>query len=216
VARNVVSDSTIGIEASGDDWIIAGNLLYDIKPSDGNVWGTLAIFTYDYASYLDIEWNTIVDATNSYDDRSTYTNTRCNVVLQTPESFGYAKPRGLQTATAYNYVYESGFFNFSGPTNAYYPSAGSSLNETLCYDRRRWTGVETVCVPRAGTTMGSPHLVANKDCNANIAEPFGIGPISFWQNRPPPPTCGLGAELVGVLAMLRRAMRRRDADRRPS
>ena len=97
-----------------------------------------------------------------------------------------------------------------------YPAAGSSLNETLCYDRRRWTGVETACVPLGGTTMGSPHLIANKDCNARVAEPFGIPQVSYWQNRPPASGCGIGFELAGVLAVLGRAARRRDGSRRPS
>ena len=216
-ARNVVSDSTIGIEAAGSTWIIAGNLVHDIKASDGNggAWGTLGILTHDYASNLDIEWNTIVNAVNSYDDRSTYTSTSCNDVLLTPEAIGYGHPTGLQTWTTYNYVYQSGFFNFPGPTNVFWALAAASRNSTLCYQRRQWTGEETVCVPYAATTSASPHRAAAGNCNQRIAEPFGIPFVGYWQNSPTG-TCGLGAELAGVVPLLRRARRRRDAARGPS
>jgi len=215
VALNAVSDSTIGIEAAGDAWIIASNLLHDIHPSNGNQWGTVAILTYDYATNLDIEWNTIVGASNSYDDRSMYTSTRCNTVVLSPETIGFGMPTGLGTATAYNYAYESGFYNFPGPTNVSYQSAAASQDQTLCYARRRWTVPETVCVPYAATTTQSPHALAAGNCNKRVAAPFGIPSVSYW-NNPPSTSCGLGAEVSGVLPLLRWAARRRDVARRPS
>ena len=208
VARNLVSDSTIGIEVAGSTWIVAGNLVHDIHASDSAPWGTMAIFLSAGSSYIAVQWNTIVNSLIAYDDASSYTDTRCNTVIRAP-GWGGGLPRGVSHVTDYNYLYESSAVNFVGSTNRTFASAVDSLDPQLCYERKRWTGAVTVCVPDAATASMSPQLEGAPHCNGAIAAQFGIPKIGYWMNSG---SCGLGGELVGVLAALRWWGRRARSD----
>lgn len=201
VAKNVISDSTIGIDVSGTGWIVAGNLLQEIRPSDGRIYGSLALLLKAEASDVDVQWNTIVSSTNGYDDRSSDTDTRCNAFLDVPEQIGWGHPRGVNHVTAYNYLYHSGDSNIIGATNERFITAAESVNQPYCYERRRWTGVETVCIPFGATIGISPHEAGAPHCDRGIAAAFGFPSIGYWEGANGS-TCGLGAELVLALGAL--------------
>src|SRR4030095_13040062 len=143
IARNIVADSTIGIEVVGSDWIVAGNLIHDIQPSNSEMWGTMALFVPDDASYVNVQWNTIADSMNAYDDRADYVDTRCNTMIRTP-GWGAGMPRGVSHVTAYNYLYEASALNFVGSSNQSFPTALASMNQTLSHKRTSGPGGEDV------------------------------------------------------------------------
>jgi hypothetical protein len=123
-----------------------------------------------------------------------------------------------------------------GSTNRSFSSASASATASLCYWRRRWTGPEEVCVPRASTTATSPHAAAAASCNPGLAASFGLSRVAWPAAAPcndgidndadgridyPADSdcrdasdveqrsgCGLGAELVPALAWLTRRFRR--------
>lgn len=202
VGRNLIGESNVGIDVGGHDWIVAGNFLHDIQPYDGHIYGTLALLLGTAATAIDIQWNTIVSSMNAYDDRSSDTDTRCNAVLLSPEWIYGGQPRGANHVTEYNYLYESGYSNLIGPTNAIYPTALSSADQTLCYKRKRWTGEETVCIPYGATTSMSPHLQSEPFCDKTIGAAFGMPILGYWANPSPVLGCGIGVELVAVLAAI--------------
>jgi len=210
VARNLVGDSTIGIEAVGPGWIVAGNLLHDIRAADGNPYTTAAILPTAGATALDIQFNTIVRADVAYDDTSNDTETRCNVVLDSPALTGPGQPRGANHTTLDNWLYQAPGYNF-GAGNPSFASVVQSQNADLCYWRRRWTGAERVCVGWAATTPQSPHSGQTLSCDAAIGAPFGMPTIGWWKRDTA--GCGIGAELVAVLAVVSRRRRYHRAGR---
>lgn len=212
VAENAIADSTIGIDVAGEGWLVAGNLIHDIQASDGRIYGTYGLLLTAEAAGVAVQWNTIVSALNAYDDRSSDTDTRCNAVIESPEWIGWGHPRGANHVTEYNFLYAAGWSNLTGPTNEIFSNALESANQTLCYERRRFTGVETVCVPHGATTGLSPHRAAAAHCDAAIAAPFGLPAIGWWTKPAPALRCGLGAELALALGALRVLARRRARD----
>lgn len=215
VGQNIVADSTVGVEVAGDEWIVAGNVIHGIHASDARRYETMALLFGPLARDVSIEWNTIVDALNAYDDPADYTSTRCNAVIQSPEWIGGGRARGLAHATDYNSLYESGHANIIGATNGVYASALESRNRSLCYQRRRWTGIDRVCVPWAAAGSAGPHLAAAANCNASIGAPFGFARMSYMRNAAAASSCGVGAELAPILAALGWRMRQRVRARSP-
>lgn len=208
VAKNAIADSTIGIDVAGEGWLVAGNLIHDIQPSDGRIYGTYGLLLTAEATGVAVQWNTIVSALNAYDDRSSDTDTRCNAVIESPEWIGWGHPRGANHVTEYNFLYAAGWSNLTGPTNQIFSNALQSANQPLCYERRRWSGVETVCVPYGATTGSSPHRAAEPHCDAAIAAPFGLPTVGYWTKPAPSLACGLGAEVALVLGALAACARR--------
>ncbi|RIL02365.1 MAG: hypothetical protein DCC71_16430 [Proteobacteria bacterium] len=205
VARNTITDSTIGVLAVGPRWVIAGNLLADIrlaKPTDAN--GSIAIFPSPYARDVDIQFNTVVGADNAYDDQSPDTDTRCNVVVDDAARMGGGGFRGANHATEHNFLYHAPPANIVGATNEVFPAAADSANDELCFWRRRWTGPEAVCVPWAATTAASTHAPAVASCNPELTEPFGMAPLSFV---PEPAGALAGAAALAALGALARRRR---------
>jgi hypothetical protein len=181
VAGNVVLDSTIGVEATGPGWIIAGNLLYEIRTAVGSAGGSAALLPLSTASDLDVEFNTIVGADNAYDDMSSNTVARCNVVIDGLGLNGRGGDRGPFHVTAYNFLYRSSEPNFVGATNQRFATEAESQNAERCFWRKRWTSPELVCVPFGATTAASPHAAAAAaNCDRNLGAPFGLLPIDYF------------------------------------
>lgn len=208
VADNVVSDSNIGITSAGDRWIIAGNLLHDIRATSAWRYGSAAIVMTSMADDVDVLFNTIVDVDTAYDDPSANTSTRCNVVIDNLGWMGIGQPRGPNHSTERNFLYESSTVNWDGATNEVFADARDSNSETYCYWRKRWSGPEQVCVPLAATTDASPHHVAENDCERDLAAPLGIASLGFL-SAPEPGAGGLGTGALVALALGRRALSRR-------
>jgi hypothetical protein len=205
VAANRVHDSTIGIEMAGNDWIVAGNLVHQIRSLGGPV-DAIAILPVPGATDLAVQWNTIAGADNAYDDASDATDTRCNAVVSADGLAGTWSPRGAGHVTERNGLYAAQAHNFLGP-NASYATPEESGNGRLCYMRRRWTGPEQVCVDWAATTSASPHAGGDPSCDPAIAAAFGIPTIDYPKRPALSGGCGLGVECVGALggiALLRR------------
>jgi hypothetical protein len=211
VARNVVADSTTGIVAAGTTWIVAGNLFHDIRESDGRgPYGTKAIYPATTASDLEIQFNTVVGADNGYDDQSSNTDTRCNVLVNDSAVAGTAGFRGAAHSTEHNYLYASTQPNIVGNTNEFHPSADDSRDVPYCYWRRRWTGPERVCVPYGATTSESLHTAAAASCDADLGAPFGEAPLGFVM-APEPAGGALAGAALGGLALAAFARRRASA-----
>jgi hypothetical protein len=180
VARNIVLDATTGVSPVGPGWVIAGNLFYDIRvPLSGRGGGGTAISPSLSSSGLDVQFNTVVDVDNAYDDGSSNTDTRCNAVIDNVGVAGPGVARGFDHVTAYNYLYHSSTANFVGVTNQSRPTASESLNSPYCFLRRRWTGPEWVCVPFGHTEPESPHTAAASNCDPGLASPFGLPVIGY-------------------------------------
>jgi hypothetical protein len=195
VAHNIITDSTKGITPSGSSWIIASNLFHDLRS---------AILTQSNASELEIQFNTIVGVQTAYDDMSTHTDTRCNVVIDNLAFAGQGGPRGTGHETEYNFLYDSPIANFDGGTNQAFTTAAESRSVEFCYWRKRWTGPELVCVPFGATTGSSPHLAVEGACDRHLAARFGIERLRW----PGEGGCGLGFELVGLSLLVGRLRRR--------
>jgi hypothetical protein len=165
IARNMISDSVTGIQAVGPSWLIVGNLVHDIRAVSGGVYWSAGINATPYGSDLRIEFNTIVDTDTAYDNSSSDTRTRCNVVVNDLDRMTTGQPQGANHLTLYNYLYDGSTSNFPSSSNVSFSSASASQNETYCYWRKRWTGKEQVCVPWAASTAMGPHVAALAQCD---------------------------------------------------
>ena len=205
IANNIVADSTIGIEAAGSDWVVAGNLIHDTRASNGNVYGSIALLMAGDSQGFDAQFNTIVRADTAYDDGSANTDMRCNVIVDAPGRLGIGRPRGANHTTSYNALYRSQEVNIAGSTNASYGTIVPSYNEDYCYWRKRFTAPEYICVPAAATTSRSPHAANESHCDDTIGAAYGVPRITF---RTKQFGCGLGTELAVLLPVLRLLRRR--------
>jgi hypothetical protein len=168
-AGNIVLDAKTGIKP-GSEWIVAGNLFHDVEG---------AIRPQGSASGLEIEFNTITGVDNAYDDVSSDTDTRCNVVVDNLALAGDAGPRGTNQVTEYNFLYHSPPANFEGPTNEMFTMAKASRNAPFCFLRKRWTTPEWLCIPFGWTTGASPHAAAMAHCGPDLGAAFGLRPIAY-------------------------------------
>lgn len=208
VARNLIADSTIGISIAGPSWVVTGNLVHDVRASNGRISGTKAISTAASGDDLQIQFNTVVGADNGYDDLSSNTDTRCNVLVDDAARAGVGGTRGAGHSTEYNFLYQAPQPNIMGNTNEFYSDASESGTATYCYWRRRWTAPERVCVPHAATTPTSTHAEAAASCDTDLGAPFGEAPIGFVA-APEPAAADLAATtLLGLAALSRRRLRR--------
>jgi hypothetical protein len=208
VAKNVVMDSTTGINTAGTDWIIAGNLLHEIRATEDTRYGAMAISVARLARYVDIQFNTVVNVDTAYDDAASEVDTRCNAIIDSSDLTGTAGPRGSNHVTEYNYLYRSPADNFAGTGNEQFATPEESRDTEFCFSRKRWSSPQRVCIPLAGTTEASPHLEAVPHCDPDVAAPFGMASIGFPRTAPAK-GCGLGAEIGVTLALLARAPVRR-------
>jgi hypothetical protein len=200
LAGNVVMDAKIGVKPQGSSWILAGNLFHDLRRA-------MLFKSSDVG--LEIQFNTIVDVQDAYDDVAASTDTRCNVVVDDLASTGAGEPRGANHLTEYNFLYNTPTGSFLGPTNQLFGSASESGNGEFCFWRRRWTAPERVCVPFSATTAASPHATAIAECDPELGAPFGVGPITYASiNAVPEPDAGALA-LAVVVALSVRARRAR-------
>jgi hypothetical protein len=180
VTGNVILDSTTGVSAFGPGWVIAGNLVHDIRrPLSGRGGAGAAILPLVGASDLDVQFNTIVGVDNAYDDASSNTDTRCNVVVDNLGEAGLGAARGSNHETAYNFLYQSSTASFVGATNLSFATAEESQNTPYCFLRRRWTGPESTCVPHAHAVPESPHWAAASSCDPGVASRFGVPIIGY-------------------------------------
>ncbi|HTY16743.1 MAG TPA: hypothetical protein VMH82_03350 [Myxococcota bacterium] len=204
VANNIVLDSTVGIQPSGSSWIIAGNLFYDLRtPMADREVLSQAIDTTSTATNLSIEFNTIVDVDNAYDDMSSNTDTRCNAVIDSLAVNGNGGARGTNHVTAYDFLYDTPANNFIGATNESFATDAQSQDTSYCFWRKRWTAPEQVCVPFGTTTAASPHAQAAVNCHPDLAASLGMPTIGYPAPEP------AGAPLAGatLLALAARARR---------
>jgi hypothetical protein len=217
VAGNKILDSTQGITAAGSSWIIAGNLIHDIRMAGPlGIASTLAIFPSAYATDVQIEFNTVVDVDRAYDDVSVNTDTRCNAVINDhhTDNMGTGGIRGTNHSTEYNFLYSAPGGNFLGSTNELYPDAPESGNTAFCFWRKRWTAPERVCIPYANSTASSPHEEVVASCDPDLLAPFGMDPVSYPSTLVPEPVtawveCASAVALGALSRRRRRALQRR-------
>jgi hypothetical protein len=210
VAGNVVSDSTSGITIGGRNWIVASNILTEIREStDLGPYVTNALQPAYFSTDIEIEFNTVVGADASYDDQSSYTDTRCNAVLEDRALPGPAGTRGAFHTTEYNYLYQAPQPNFEGGTNQSFATPEDSGNIAYCYWRKRWSGPEKICIPYGATTYASRHWAAAPHCDFTIGAPFGLS-LSY---APEPDALALAATSAAALAAVARRRRRASAAR---
>ena len=181
-AQNVILDSTLGIVPSRN-WIVAGNLISDIRISDGHACCSTAILPSTVSPDLVVQFNTIVDVDSAYEDLSANTDTRCNDVINN-SGLKPATPPNPTHYTSYNYLYNSSTENFNGSTNQLFATAQQSQNADYCFWRRRWTSPERVCIPFGRTTAASPHVAAVSHCDPSLGASYGIASISYPTTHP--------------------------------
>lgn len=205
-AGNVVSDATTGFSIAGERWVVVGNLVHEIRVSErtGN-YSTHAIHPTPYATDVHIEFNTIVGVDMSYEHRSSYTLTECNVVIDDRVVAVGSTQRGVFHATERNFLYAAPQPTIQGSSNQRYDSPEQSGNVPYCYWRKRWSGPERVCIPFGATTASSTHFDAAEQCTPNALEPFGMAPRSFV---PEPEGGALAAAAIATLAAWARRSRR--------
>jgi hypothetical protein len=175
VAKNLVMDSTTGILEAGTDWRIVSNLLTEIRATDSWHPG-VALFPISSA---ELRFNTVVAVDNAYEDAGTDVLTQCNAVIHDRSARGGGGGRGANHVTRYNYLYESVNSNFSGSTDRSFPNDTDSRNSTHCQLRKRWTGVQEICVPFGHTTNLSPHAALPTACTSDIGANFGLPGLRF-------------------------------------
>lgn len=201
VAGNVVLDAAVGVKPSTARWVLAGNLLHGVRRG---------IFPTKNARQLEIEFNTIVDAWHAYDDAAADTTARCNAVIDDLGANGRGNPTGEGHEAEYNYLYAASSTNFAGTTNESFVTAEESVNQQFCFQRRRWTGPEEVCIPLARPTGASPHAGAAGACQGEAVARFGLAPRGFAAPLAvPEPRAGVGGAVALALGWLARAASRR-------
>jgi hypothetical protein len=202
VARNIVTDSTTGISPGGNDWIIAGNVLHEIRATPGFNIGSVAIHASPAAESLDVQFNTMVGVDSAYDDASPDADTRCNVVIEDEGLIGTGQPRGANHATHHNYLYRAHDENFVESDNEQFATAEESEGAEFCFWRMRWSAPEEVCIPLAATTDTSPHLEAVPNCDPDLAAPLGLASVSYVTEAPEPAAAAAAAVACLALAAL--------------
>lgn len=216
IAGNAILDSTAGIHALGNDLIVAANVFHGTHSGTSRPWSG-ALLPLPNGSRMRFEFNTVVSVDNAYDDASSETDTRCNVVVDNLGIASNANTRGADHVTEYNYLFQSPAVNFVGTTNEVFATAEDSQNEPFCFWRRRWTGPELACVPFARPTEASPQNAGIPHCNSGLVAPFGFERIGYASiGAVPEPSASAGATAaLAVLSTLagrcglRRATRRR-------
>jgi len=212
VSSNVVLDSTQGVTAAGSSWIIAGNLVHDIRIAGPlGIASTLAILPSAAATDIQIEFNTVVDVDRAYDDQSANTDTRCNAVINDHHTDNMITGgiRGPNHSTAYNFLYAAPAGEFLGSTNESFSTAAESGNTEYCFWRKRWTSPERVCIPFANTTASSTHEASVASCNPDLLAPFGMEAVSYPSAPVPEPLAAWlgGASVFALGALARRRAR---------
>lgn len=165
--NNIFSDTPRGLSGGNrsepDNTSIVNNLFYQVDSP------------FLLRSYSDTEvyYNTVVDADTWISDAgggaATDTDILCNVII---DGTAY---EDLSTGTVadYNAYYNSQQYAAPGTNDVVQGTAAAAANTQFCYDRKRWTGPETHCIPNAITTPASPH--ANMCTGANVGARAGIG-----------------------------------------
>ena len=213
VARNIVMDATQGITVAGRSWIVAGNVINEVRRSERfGEGGTMAVFPASIATDVLVQFNTVVGVDNAYDDQSSNTDTRCNAVIDDAATAGAGGIRGLNHSTEHNFLYDSPVASMLGASNAVYPASVQSANAELCFWRKRWTAPERVCIPQAATTAQSPHGAAAEAATHRSPSRSGSGRRRTWTA---PEADGAWPTAAGLLALAqaRRAAIRRRAKR---
>jgi hypothetical protein len=182
VSNNVVQDCTQGI-VPNNNWIVTGNLIADIRMSNDNPYSSVALFPVPTGSGSYLEFNTLVNVDAAYEDQSSSTDTRCNVVINAGSARGAGDPRNATNWTYYNYVYGSSSQNWTS-NNEFFATAAQSNNQEYCYWRKRWTAPERVCIPYGSSTAAGPHVGAAGSCSQDIGAPFGVDMVSYPTTRP--------------------------------
>lgn len=190
VAGNVVTDASMGVKPANTGWVITGNLIHDVGRG---------IFPVPNTRGLLVEFNTIVRSDHAYDDNASDTKTSCNAVIDDLGLYRGGNYTGSNHEASYNYLYAASPLNFIGATNEIFPLVDESGNQERCLLRKRWTGPEQVCIPRARTTPASPHAAALAQCGSEATEPFGLRRIDFDSPLSvPEPDAGLAAALLAL------------------
>ena len=119
---NVVWDATLGVGIGGDDVIAANNLLIDPIEGGGDAEPNgIAVSTGVGASRLGVYRNVFVRPRNSFTQRGSDMDVRCNVVLDPLNENGVSL-RGFDVTTQSNFFYGDG------------TTAGLTYNLTDCQD----------------------------------------------------------------------------------
>jgi hypothetical protein len=185
VTDNVVSDSTTGISIVGKYWIVAGNLVYNIRATSALRYGSFGILADRQGTGHRIEFNTLVNDDTAYDNGSTDTLTRCNVTINDRDYAGISEPQGTSHYTSYNYLYNGSRTNFPGASNLMFSSASQSQDEQYCYWRKRWSAPERTCIPYGSTTAASPHVASLSICDpVDLVAQDSLAPVSWPTNTP--------------------------------
>jgi hypothetical protein len=179
VAGNVIQDAAVGISIVGRSWIVVENLFHEIRIPRGSRAGGSAILPLGRASGVQVQFNTIVEVDNAYDDASSNTDTRCNAVIDDRAVSGFGAPRGVNHATRYSFLYHSPIASLTGTTTRSFSSPVQSRNQDFCFWRKRWTRPEFVCIPYGHTTPASPHEATVSSCNSDLGSFLGFRPLVF-------------------------------------
>jgi hypothetical protein len=179
VAGNRITDSTIGVLSEGGVWRIAGNLISEIRSADtahGNQ--ARAIYPLTSTGTL-VQFNTVVAVDNTYQDTADDVTAQCNAVIHDRGVLGASGIRGSNHVVRYNTLYESSSPNLDSPTNQELATDEESQNRELCFDRKRWTAPEEVCIPFGRTTAASPHATHPAECSTAIGAEFGVPELTY-------------------------------------
>jgi len=158
---NIVFDSPYGVSSpntSPTNNSLIDNLFYDIK--------NISIADLGKAQKWEVYLNTIVQTPKWISGAKSVHDIRCNILVS-------AGAAGGSGGADYN-VYYNTPGRLSGGSDLVFTNAADSKNTDFCFERKLWTGKETVCIPNAKPTAGSPHLNYSF-CDASLGSRTGIG-----------------------------------------
>ncbi|MBW2453710.1 MAG: hypothetical protein JRI68_04330 [Deltaproteobacteria bacterium] len=162
---NIIWDSPAGVTVLNDQHSVVDNVIAQIldPPNDR---GTAI---YAEASGTEVYRNIIV---NVHDWAAVVGNSgdyRCNTLIAAGDHRGSP---GNGVIADYNWYYEAEQLALPGEHDIVSDQAADAQHTDLCFQVRRFTSPQEVCLPQAAPTEASPHHGA---CDPNLGQRPGVG-----------------------------------------
>jgi len=168
---NIIWDVPQGMYFLNDHHSAVDNVVYDVHRDDGR--GT-AIYPEQEEGAVghnfELYRNTIIDTDRwvaIYADGGDY---RCNVVIDG----GRNTNAGVDIQADYNFYYGSEQLEPPGDHDIVAEQAADAAQDELCFQVRRWTGPEEICIAHGAPTESSPH-VGRCDRELGARPDVGVG-----------------------------------------
>lgn len=161
--NNIIWDGPRAMTFLNDHHTAIDNVIYSIHRGDDD--GTAI---YPEGPNCEIYRNVIIDTERwvaAYGDHGDY---RCNTLIEA----GRHTAAGADLQADYNFYFDTEPMALPGEHDVVEETAAAAAHTELCFEVRRWTGPEQVCIPNGVATEASPHAGA---CDPELGSRTDVG-----------------------------------------